>query len=319
MIARSGHVTVPLGSRPSLSDPLSMAFARRPRPLAHRSATGFGVAMRLLIAALAISARPAMAQSGGANEWALDSSLAQHMNSGPKPGTWAAQGMAGAQFLSGRTDSRGYDTDLIIAHTTKRRMVLRLDAEWRRVDARLRTGEKMTVLDDTRFLAVSAIHRLGERTGLMLSGVWRQDERAGLEGRTMAQIGPAWQVVASPRLQLSVLPFIGLGEQRDAKTSDGRSLEAFGGTTSLTWRATPTARVELWTSGHRVFGEPADHAWQANASVTAALSKHLGLKVAYNVAHEGVVATGQNAKQHSVTTGLTIVFPRLGAAGSEER
>jgi hypothetical protein len=251
------------------------------------------------------------AQSGGANEWALDSTLAQHMMPSPAPGTWAASGTIGAQFLAGRTDSRGYDVDLIVSHSTRRRMLLRFDAEWRRADARLGPNQAMTLLDDTRFLALSAIPRITDHFGVFVSTIWRKDVRAGLESRTMAQVGPYWQPLATKRVQVSVAPFLGIGVQDNVRPSTDDGIEAFGGVTTLTWRVSPMATAEVYVTGHRVLGDDEDHAVQANASITAALTKHLALKVAYNAAHEGVVPIGQASRQHALTTGVTIAFPHL--------
>jgi hypothetical protein len=276
-----------------------------PRPRAR-------VLLPLVTVALALPT-VAAAQSGGANEWSLDSTLAQHMVSAPAPGTWAASGTLGAQFLAGRTDTRGYDVDLILAHTTRQRVMFRLDAEWRRADARLRPEQPVEILDDTRFLALSAVPRLSERFGVLVATAWRQDVRAGLESRTLAQVGPYWQALASKQVQLSLVPFAGVGVQDNVRPGGSSGIEAFGGIASLTWHLHERSTVELYAAGHRVLRDSKDHAVQVNASITSALTKHLALKVAYNVAHEGIVPLGQAARQHGLTTGLTIAFPRLGA------
>jgi hypothetical protein len=202
--------------------------------------------------------------------------------------------------------------DVIVAHTTRSRMLLRVDAEWRRADARLRPNEPLTVLDDTRFFAVSAVPRLSERVGVLVSTIWRQDVRAGLESRSMAQVGPYWQAVASPHVQLSLVPFVGAGVQENVRPGGNGGIEAFGGIASLTWRPNKMATLELYVAGHQVLRDTDDHAVQANASITSVLTKHLAMKVAYNAAHEGIVPLGQAPRQHSLTTGLTIAFPRLG-------
>lgn len=272
--------------------------------------------LRVLLAlalTLAASTAGAGAQSSGANEWSMDSTLAQHAGTGPAPGKWGAEGTLGAQFLSGRSDTRGYDLDMVVAYTTPKRMLIRLDAEWRRADARLRTGDPMTVLDDTRFLSLSAIPKLGTNAGVFVSGILRQDERAKLDLRTMVQVGPYFEAIASPTVQLSVAPFVGLGHQSNARTSDGEGIEAFGGVVSMTWRVSKTARAEVYWTGHRVFGDATDHAWQANASLMAALTKHLALKVAYNIAHEGIVPLLGAPRQHALTTGVSVVFPHRSA------
>lgn len=268
----------------------------------------------VVVAALALWALPGavLGQSQGANELSMDSTVAQHLATAPAPGTWQGAGTFGFQLQDGRVDTRGYSVDAIVAHTTGGGLMLRLEGEWKRAEARPTPDADMFILDDTRYGALSVARHLTGRVGVMALGSWRQDIPVGLQHRAMAQVGPYLALVASPMLKISTIPMVGVGRQENARSLESEGIVHLGGIQSITWHPTRTATVEAYLAAHRVLDNEDDTSVALNTSIMGALSRNLGLKVYYQFSEEGIHPLGMPPRQHTVGAGVNLAFPSLG-------
>lgn len=253
-----------------------------------------------------------LAQSEGANELSMDSTVAQHLATAPAPGTWKGSGTFGFQFEDGRVDTRGYAVDAIVAHTTGGGLMLRLEGEWKRAEARPAPEADMLILDDTRYGALSVARHLTGIVGVMAVGSWRQDVPVGLQHRAMAQVGPYLALAASPMLKISTIPMLGVGRQENARSLESEGIVLLGGIQSITWHPTRTATVEAYLAAHRVLDDADDYSVVLNTSVMGALSRHVGLKVYYQLSEEGIHPLGTAPRQHTLGAGVNLAFPSLG-------
>lgn len=253
-----------------------------------------------------------LGQTQGANELSMDSTLAQHLATAPDPGSWKSSGTFGFQFEDGRVDTRGYSVDAIVAHTTGGGVLLRLEGEWKRAEARPTPEADMFILDDTRYGALSVARHLTGRVGVMTVASWRKDVPVGLQHRAMAQVGPYFALVASPMLKISTIPMVGVGRQENARSLESEGIVHLGGIQSITWHPTRTATVEAYLGAHRVLDDGDDYSVVLNTSVTGALSRNLGLKVYYQLSEEGIHPLGSVPRQHTLGAGINLAFPTLG-------
>lgn len=261
-------------------------------------------AIALLVSTLGL-ASPAAAQS----EDPTEQTAAQELADAPPAGTWSSDVTLGFQIKDGRTETRGYDADLVVAHSTRGGSLIRFEAQASFAQFRPPSGGDFLKVDDKQYLSVNGVRKLSGRVGATVVGSWQRDDPAGLEHRLMAQAGVYVGVVNSPRVQMMVAPLVGLGTQDDARDTDSEGILNIGGMQSLTWHPTGTATVKLTVKGHQDLKESEDFSLALNGSVGAAINSHLGLKLYYKFSSEGIHPQDQAQNQHEVGAGLSITIP----------
>ena len=255
-----------------------------------------------------LSPAAAFGQSEGSNEASTDPTPAQQLADAPAPGAWSVASTLGFQIKDGRTDTRGYNVDLIVAHSTSGRTLLRFDGELSRAEYRPPGGSYLTV-DDREYASFTLIRSLKDRLGLMTVGSWQRDSPVGLGHRVMARVGPYIQLINTPRVQLMIAPLIGGGQQNNHRSGSSDGMFNLGGIQSLTWHPTNTFTVQTYFQAHQDLDEGDDYATAFNVSGTAMIASHLGLKIYYKFSAEGIHPDDRDNEQHEVGAGLSITFP----------
>lgn len=248
------------------------------------------------------------AQSAGASEMAIDSTVAQQLASTGDPGSWGVTGTIGGQLQQGRTETLGFDVDLIVYRVTDGGTLIRFDAEWSRAEFRPAAGADRIEVDDTRFVSLSAVPRV-VGIPVIAAASYRQDAPAELDHRAMVQLGPYIPLASGGRLSFALAPVFGAGVQNNQAVADSESILNFGILQSMTWHPTNTSTVETWVSAHRDVDVSDDYAVTANASLAAALSSHVGLKLYYKYQLEGIHDDDTDPEQHTIGAGVSITYP----------
>jgi len=250
-----------------------------------------------------------LAQSPGGDEGSQTATPAQQLADAPPPGTWLADGTLGFQLQDGRTDTRGYNVDLIFAHSTAGGTLIRFEAELIRAEYRAPDSGDFTSVDDREYLGATFVPKLTDQLGIMLLGSWQRDDPVGLEHRTMAQGGLYLELVQSPRLQIMIAPLVGAGTQDNAQEGGSAGIFNIGAIQSLTWHATETFTVQSYFKGHQDLREGDDFSVAFNASGMAGITSHVGLKIYYKLSVEGIHAPDRDNWQHDIGAGISIKFP----------
>ncbi len=247
------------------------------------------------------------AQSAGASEEKMDSTVAQQM-SALTPGSWGIDGTVGFKLQDGRTETFGYDLDLILYKVTEGGTLIRFDGELTRAEFRPAPGASRITVDDSKFVSATVVPKVaGIR--LLGTGFYSRDVPVGLSHRVMAQLGPYIPLASGPRIHFSIAPVLGVGSQENVAATEAETITNFGVIQSMVWHPTNTSTFETWVSAHRDFDVSDDYAVTANTSLAAQLSAHLGLKVYYKYQLEGIHPPSAGSDQHTVGAGLNITFP----------
>jgi len=249
----------------------------------------------------------ASAQSAGASEEKMDSTVAQQMGT-LTPGAWGIDGTVGFKLQDGRTETLGYDLDLILYKVTEGGTLIRFDGELTRAEFRPAPGASRITVDDSKFVSATVVPSVA---GLRVLGtaLYSRDVPVGLSHRVMAQLGPYISLASGPRIHFSIAPVIGVGSQENVTATEAETITNFGVIQSMVWHPTNTSTFETWVSAHRDFDVSDDYAVTANTSLAAELSAHLGLKVYYKYQLEGIHPPSAGSDQHTIGAGLNITFP----------
>jgi hypothetical protein len=185
------------------------------------------------------------------------------------------------------------------------------EAHWQKAEVRPQPSSPRFVIDDTRFVSLAGTRPVHDRIGVMGVVSWRRDIPLKLDHRTMAQVGPAFTLVHGRTLSIATVPLLGVARQNNAAVDKDETVVQMGGIQTLTWRPIPTATVQIYASGHRMLENSDDYGYVLNASLTGALSRHLGMSLFYRAHEEGIRPPGVERVQHSLGAGLKVGFPSI--------
>lgn len=204
----------------------------------------------LLLAAGILAPNRASAQSGGGSDASMEETPAQQLASAPAPGGYEASATLGFQFKAGRTETRDYSIDALIAYRTQHGMLLRLDAEFTREEFRPAPDAELLTVENGFEASLTTLQPISD--WLLITGVgsWRRDAPLDLDHRVMGQAGLAFQV-ASPRVEFMVGPLVGAGSQNNASSATSDGIVNLGGIQALTWHVTQTFVIQDYLAAHQ--------------------------------------------------------------------
>jgi|CXWL01.1.fsa_nt_gi hypothetical protein len=250
----------------------------------------------------------AASQSTGGSETSAVPSPAQLLASAPHPGKWAASVTVGFKLDAGRTETRGYDLETILAYTTQRKQLLRLDVDLSRGEYGATPGADLTVVDESYVVSGTLLQGLSRQFGLLAIGSWRRDVPLGLHDKLVAEAGVGY-VIQSKRLNLLIGPGIGIGRQSSSVASAPSNLVLAAIEANLTWNVTSTLVVQNALSAHYNLDDHEDRTMSFNVSGTVRIGAHSGLKLYYQYQYDRIHDPSTSSGQREIGGGVTFAFP----------
>lgn len=247
------------------------------------------------------------AQTPGADETAIDAAVAQNLTTAPAAGKSQFTGTFTFQFQGGRSEQLTYNVDFIFAHATRRIALLRLDLEDNRSEFTSAPNTDRIVSDDNRTAMLTVLPRMKKNFSIIGIGAFRQDKPIHLDHRFSAQIGPYFEPLTSKQLSFAIAPLIGAGVQDNAAT-ESESLLSLGAMQSLVWQVSKSANLDVYAAQHRNLDNGEDYMFLVNTSLTASVTKWLGLTLSHKYLMENVHPPTVNAVKNTVNAGIRVTL-----------
>jgi hypothetical protein len=260
--------------------------------------------------ALVMLPRTAQAQSPGASETSTTPALAQELSSAPIPGQGGVSVTAGFSQQSGRTETKGWSLDGIVAHTTKKKLLLRLDAETNYADYKATATTPFFKAEDNHLISLLALHAIRPHLSWLTIGGWRRDMVLQLEYRYWVEPGLGWHVIEKPRVNLLVAGMFAVGTEHRTHTDKGSNVADVGFLQTFTAKVHSKFGVEEYLQTHVDTTEADDQATSFNISAVSEIAPHTGLKVYYQLWRDTLPPPGQDPNQSTIGFGLQISFTK---------
>lgn len=267
--------------------------------------------VRAMVLGLALPSL-AFAQSPGAAETMLDAALAQSLSSAPVPGQTSVSISAGGNWMSGRTDTKGWNLDGIFAHTTQGRWLMRLEAEVSHTEYGVPTGGFVPI-EDSHLATALVLKPLRPKLSAIGVAGWRKDDILQLDYRTWIEAGIGIHLAESPKLNILVAPMFAVGREQRTFTEAGEKVFDVGLLQSLSFRPNPNFSFDEFVSLHADTTQSRDKYVAVNLSATAKIVKYLALKLYYQHQYAQLVPPGQDPQQSTVGAQLQFLFQRTPA------
>jgi hypothetical protein len=277
------------------------------------------IRMRWLIPAAVLGlALPSVvsAQSPGAAETSLDNALAQSLTSAPIPGQTGIAISAGGNWMSGRTDTKGWSVDGIAAHTTQGRLLMRFEAEVSRTDYGLPTGGFVQV-EDNHLATALVLKPLRPRLSAIGVAGWRKDAIMQLDYRAWVEGGVGIHVAEHPKLNILVAPMFAAGRERRAFTETGGKVLDVALLQSLSFRPHDRFSFDEFVSMHVDTTQSRDKYISVSLSALSKIVKYLSLKLYYQHQYAELVPPGQDPQQSVAGVQLQFTFQRTPAPAAK--
>ena len=269
-----------------------------------RSISGVGVCA----AALLLLPQFVHAQSPGASETSTTPALAQDLSTAPIPGQSGVTVTAGFSVQSGRTETKGWSLDGIVAHTTKKKLLMRLDAETNYADYKATATTPFFKAEDNHMISMTAMRGINPRLSWLAIGGWRRDMVLQLEYRYWAEPGLAVHVIQKPRVNLLVAGMFAVGTEHRSHTDKGNNVADAGILQTFTAKVTGKFGIEEYLQTHVDTTEADDQATSFNISVLSEIAPHTGLKVYYQLWRDTLPPPGQDPVQTTMGVAVQITF-----------
>jgi len=155
-----------------------------------------------------------------------------------------------------------------------------------------------------------AKRRLHKRLQLTLGLRWERNRFAGLDGRQTADVSMLWEVRESPGRNLRVLGGLSLG--REDPRGDRPRSDSFGGLLQVSGdaRLSETASWDGQVTLFPDFGDLDDYRLHGHVGLQAALSRHLGLRLGYDLKFDHQPVPGFGTTDASTTAALVVQLGR---------
>jgi len=154
-----------------------------------------------------------------------------------------------------------------------------------------------------------AKRRLRKRLQLTLGLRWERNRFAGLDGRQAADVSLLWEVRETPAWKLRALGGLSFS-QEDRRDPRGPSpaADSFGGLLQLSGdaRLSETASWDGQVTFFPNFDETGDYRFHGHLGLQAALSRHLGLRLGYDLKYDNRPVPGFGATDTSTTASLVL-------------
>ena len=223
----------------------------------------------------------AAAQSPGASETSTEPTLAQEFSSAPKPGQSAATATIGGQVQGGRTETKGVTANGIFAHTTMKKQLFRVDVETAYARYRAVPDTPSFVVENNKLATLTFLQQVKNRGRLFGMTGWRRDDILGLDYRAWLEGGAGVVAIAEKRVNAFIGGSSSVGKEHRNHTTKGSNVLDVGILQSFNVVITNVLGFEEWYKGHVDTSDTDDNSYTLNASFTAKVSKHAGMKIFY--------------------------------------
>lgn len=254
--------------------------------------------------------REAAAQSPGAAETSTEPALAQELSSAPVPGQGGVSVTAGTSLQGGRTETKGYSIDAIIAHTNKRRQLLRVDFEATFAKYRPAPGAPLIQVEDNVVLSGTFLHPLRPHWSAIGIGGWRRDRVLQLDHRAWVEGGIGFHAIEHRMANLLIAPTFAIGSERRLHTDEGNGVRDFGILQSLALKVHEKLGIEEFVHAHFDTRDADDRTLTFNTSLMTKVAPHTGLKVYYQHHYDALPPPGSEKLQYTVGLGVQISFTK---------
>ena len=262
----------------------------------------------LMFAAIVGFASTASAQTPGSTETSTDQTLAQDLASAPAPGKSAASITIGGQIQNGRTETKGLKIDGIVAHTTQKHALLRLDVEMDYARYRPAPDTPDLVVENSKLASLIYLHPLKSKFYLFGSTAWKRDEVLGLDYRAFAEAGAGRVLWANAKFNAFLGASYAVGKEHRAHTDTGDDVLDVGILQNVHIKISDVAGIEEWFKGHLQTTDSDDKSYQFNIAFLTKVTRHAGLKIYYKNQYDALVPPGTANRQTEVGAGLQIDF-----------
>ena len=185
-------------------------------------------------------------------------------------------------------------------------MLLRFDGEFTREEFRPAPDQDRLTVENGFEVSLTSLQPITDWLIFTGIGSWRRDTPLDLDHRAMGQAGLALQVAPSGRIEFMIGPLVGVGSQNDASAATSGRILNLGAIQALTWRTTNTFVVQNYLTAHQDLENSDDFAVSLSVSGTARIAGHVGLKVYYQLRHDGIRPDGADARRHKLGFGLNV-------------
>jgi len=253
--------------------------------------------------------------SGAAAQTSGDPQLTQELATAPKPGETTVTVTIGGQIQNGRTETEGLTVSGIVAHTTKREQFLRFDVETAYARYRAAAGTPSFVAENNQQVSLTAMHPVHKRVYLFGMGGWRRDVMLGLDYRAWAEAGAGVSAIAHPKVNAFIGASLSVGKQSRHFTTVGETVLDPGILQTLNVHLTELLSFQQSFLGHLNSTDAGDdNSYTFNASLTAKVSRHIGMQIAYKRQHDTLHPASVSATQSQISAGVRIAFASNRAA-----
>jgi putative salt-induced outer membrane protein YdiY len=155
-----------------------------------------------------------------------------------------------------------------------------------------------------------AKRRLLQRLQITLGLRWERNRFAGIDGRQTADVSALWEIRDTPGWKLRALAGLSLG--REEPRGDRPPADSFGGLLQVSSdaRLSATASWDGQVTLLPDFTDLEDYRLEGHLGVQAALNRHLGLRLGYDLKFDHEPVAGFGATDTATTAALVL---QLGA------
>jgi len=151
-----------------------------------------------------------------------------------------------------------------------------------------------------------ARRKLRKRLQLTLGLRWERNRFAGLDGRQAADVSLLWEVHETPAWKLRALG--GLLVSQEEPRGNRPAADSFGGLLQVSGdaRVSETASWDGQVTFFPNFDDAGDYRFQGHLGLQASLSRHLGLRLGYDLKFDNEPVPGFGTTDASTTASLVL-------------
>lgn len=152
--------------------------------------------------------------------------------------------------------------------------------------------------------------RLKKRLLITLGLRWERNRFAGLDSRHTVDLSALWEIRDTPVLKLRALGGLSFG--REAPIRDRPAVESFGGLLQLggDFKLSETAAWDGQLTLFPNFNDANDYRFQGHLGLQAALNRHLGLRLGYDLKYDHEPVKGFGTTDTATTAALVVQLGR---------
>ena len=264
----------------------------------------------LLLAVFLFTSVAAHAQAPAAPAAPAPASLVDELTSAPIIGQAGVSITPGGTFQSGRTEARDFNIDGIVARTTSRRTLLRLDVETSVSHHRPADADHFVEIEDNNLVSMLVMQPWRPRLSAVGVGGWRRDGVLQLAHRIAAGGGLGIHVIERPRSNLTLIPLFVVGDEHRMHTTVGEGVADVGVLETVAVRLHDRLIVEQSMQANLDTTELDDHTLRFDASINSEVVRHINLNVYLQLQHDALVPAGQDKLQVKTGVGVQVSFAR---------